>query len=152
MFLTARRTTDLIRLRGAAQKFFESVSTIVARVLEDGHTFRLAHRSKKGTDDNIPDAARITEPGAVRNVQSRSCCYKDVLGPMPNPKVKIFRFCIWVLLMCVAGSITGLLAPHKFLFVPPLFLVLFVPMVLIPTHHKRQGKELDRAVRNESDV
>jgi hypothetical protein len=71
---------------------------------------------------------------------------------MPNHKVRIFRFCIWVLLMCVAGSITGLLAPHKFLFVPPLFLALFVPMVLIPIHRKRQGKQLDHAVGNESDV
>jgi hypothetical protein len=48
VFLTARRATDLVTLRSAAQKLFESVSTIVARVLEDGHAFRLAHQFSRG--------------------------------------------------------------------------------------------------------
>ena len=43
VFLTARRATDFVSLRGAAQEFFESVSTIVARVFENRHSFRLAH-------------------------------------------------------------------------------------------------------------
>jgi hypothetical protein len=51
---------------------------------------------------------------------------------LPNPKVRIFRCIVWVLLMCIAGSITALFAPNKAIFVPSLFLVLFVPMVLLP--------------------
>ena len=43
MLLPARRATDLVTLRSAAQKLFESVSTIVARVFENRHSFRLAH-------------------------------------------------------------------------------------------------------------
>ncbi len=32
---------------------------------------------------------------------------------LQNPKVRIFRFCIWMVLMCVAGSITGLEQPDR---------------------------------------
>lgn len=57
-----------------------------------------------------------------------------------NPKVRIFRFIVWALLMCVAGLITAHFAPHKVFFVPGLFLVLFVPVVLIPLHNQRSGR------------
>jgi hypothetical protein len=69
-----------------------------------------------------------------------------------NPKVRTFRFIIWALLMCVAGLITADFAPHKVVFVPGLFLVLFVPVVPIPIHHKRQGEHPDHKIRNESHV
>jgi hypothetical protein len=57
-----------------------------------------------------------------------------------NPRARIFRFIIWALLMCIAGSITAHFAPDKVTLVPALLLVLFVPMVLMPRHHKRQGE------------
>jgi len=56
-----------------------------------------------------------------------------------NPKVEIFRLLIWALLMCTVGLITAGFEPRKVVFVPAVFLVLFVPVVLIPAHHKRQG-------------
>jgi hypothetical protein len=69
-----------------------------------------------------------------------------------NPQVRIFRFVMWALLMCIAGLITAHFAPHSVVFVPGLFMVLFVPMVLIQIHNKRQGKQHEQAVRNKSDV
>jgi hypothetical protein len=69
-----------------------------------------------------------------------------------NHKVRIFRFLIWALLMGIAGLITARFEPHKAVFVPGLFLVLFVPMVLIPLHNKRQGEHSDDAIRNEWDA
>jgi hypothetical protein len=69
-----------------------------------------------------------------------------------NPKVMIFRLLIWALLMCMASLIAADFEPHKVVFVPGLFLVLFVPIVLIPIHHKQQGEQPNHAIRNESDV
>jgi len=57
-----------------------------------------------------------------------------------------------MLLMCVASLITAGFAPRKVVFVPCVFMALFVPMVLIPIHHKRQGEQPHHAIRNESDV
>jgi hypothetical protein len=54
--------------------------------------------------------------------------------------------------MCVAGGIIANFEPHKVVFVPCLFMVLFVPMVLIPVNRKRQEEQADHAFRNESDV
>jgi hypothetical protein len=71
---------------------------------------------------------------------------------MQNAKVRIFRFIIWALLMCVACLIAADLKLHTVVFVPALFLVLFVPMVLIPTHRKRQGERPDHTIGNESHV
>lgn len=71
---------------------------------------------------------------------------------MENHEVRIFRFCIWVFLMCVVGSITGLVAPHKFLFVPAVFMLLFVPMVLMPVHRRRRGEQPSDVVRKESNA
>ncbi len=59
---------------------------------------------------------------------------------LQNPKVRMFRCIMWVLLMCTADLITAHFAPHRVVFVPVLFMVLFVPVVLIPIHHKRQGE------------
>jgi hypothetical protein len=63
-----------------------------------------------------------------------------------NPKVRVYRFIMWALLMCIAGLITAHFAPHKVVFVPGLFLVLFVPMVLIPTHNS--GRENSPIMRS----
>jgi hypothetical protein len=101
---------------------------------------------------------RIAEPEVVRNVQSRSLCWKTLrsrpleIDSMQNPKVMIFRLLIWALLMCLASLITADFEPHKVVFIRGLFLVLFVPMVLIPIHHKQQGEQADRAIGKESDV
>ena len=64
---------------------------------------------------------------------------------LPNPKVRIFRCIVWVLLMCIAGSITALFAPHKAIFVPSLFLVLFVPMVLLPINSGKRNSPIKRS-------
>ena len=69
-----------------------------------------------------------------------------------NTKVRIFRFIMWALLMCIAGLITAHFAPQSVVFVPGLFLVLFVPLVLIQIHNKRQGEQPEHAVRNKSDA
>jgi len=69
-----------------------------------------------------------------------------------NPKARIFRFIIWALLMGIAGSIAAHFAPDKVSFVPGLFLVLFVPVVLIPIRNKRQGEGPDHGIRRESSV
>ena len=71
---------------------------------------------------------------------------------MQNPKVRILRFLIWALLMCIACLITADFEPHTVVFVPGLFLVLFAPMVLILIHNKRQGEQPDHAIRSESEV
>jgi hypothetical protein len=71
---------------------------------------------------------------------------------MPNRKVRVFRFLIWALLMCIACLITADFQPHIVVFIPGFFLVLFVPMVLIPMHNKRQGEQPDHTIRNESHV
>jgi hypothetical protein len=42
MFLPTRRAPDIVRFRHPPQKFFEFVSTIVARVFEYRHNFRVA--------------------------------------------------------------------------------------------------------------
>jgi hypothetical protein len=68
-----------------------------------------------------------------------------------NPKVSIFRFFIWVISMCTAALIIADFELHKAVFVPCLSMALFVPMVLVPIHKKRQGERPD-AIRNESDV
>jgi hypothetical protein len=69
-----------------------------------------------------------------------------------NPKVRIFRFIIWAFLMCLAGVIAAHFAPHKVVFIPGLFLLLIVPMVLIPIPDKWQGEQHEHAVGNDSDV
>jgi hypothetical protein len=69
-----------------------------------------------------------------------------------NSKVRIFRFIVWALLMCIAGSIAAHFAPDKVTFVPGLFLVLFVPIVLIPIRNKRQGERPDHGIGKESHV
>jgi len=46
MFLPARRASDVVRFRNAPQKFFEFVSTIVARVFEYRHDFRVARTAE----------------------------------------------------------------------------------------------------------
>lgn len=69
---------------------------------------------------------------------------------MPNPKVRISRFVIWAISMCIATLIFADFEPHNA--IPCLFMALFVPIVLIPIHKKRQGEQPDHAIRNESDV
>lgn len=59
---------------------------------------------------------------------------------------------MWALLMCMAGLITANFEPHKVALVPGVFLVLFVPIVLLPIHDKRQGERLKHATGKESDV
>jgi hypothetical protein len=49
--------------------------------------------------------------------------------------------------MCVAGGITANFEPRKVMFVPSLFMVLFVPMVL-----RRHGEQPDLGIRKEFDV
>jgi hypothetical protein len=50
---------------------------------------------------------------------------------------RFVRFAVWVLLMLAACLITADLAPHRTALVPCLFMVLFVPMVLLPINSKR---------------
>ena len=45
----------------------------------------------------------------------------------------------------MAGLITANFEPHKVALVPGVFLVLFVPIVLLPIHDKRQGEQLKHA-------
>ena len=59
---------------------------------------------------------------------------------------------MWALLMCIAGLITAHFGPHSVVFIPGLFLVLSVPLVLIPINNKRQGEQPDHVIGNESDV
>jgi hypothetical protein len=118
--------------------------------------------SKPGVRSCVGNAPEpeLRKPRVVRNVQSggpvllsrhsgRGLLESDF---MPNPKVRIFRFLIWALLMCIACLITADFQPHTVVFVAGLFLVLFVPMVLIPIHNKRQGEQPDHTIGNESHV
>ena len=69
-----------------------------------------------------------------------------------NRKVRIVRFINWGVLMCAACLITTGFAPNKVVFVPCVFMVLFVPMVLVPIRNKRQREQPDPGIRKESDV
>jgi hypothetical protein len=50
---------------------------------------------------------------------------------------RFVRFAIWILLMLTTCLITEAFAPHWRNIVPCLFMVFFVPMVLLPIHSKR---------------
>ena len=85
MFLTAGGATDLVSLRGAPQKFFESVSTIVARVLENRHTFRLAHRLLSGQRQ-----ARLMALGSPYQLFPRNK-KNDVVPKLKQLRVGVFK-------------------------------------------------------------
>jgi len=56
-----------------------------------------------------------------------------------NPEIRIFRFMVWALLMCLANQIAAHFAPDKLAFVRDVFVVLIFPMVLFPIRNKRPG-------------
>lgn len=62
------------------------------------------------------------------------------MRPVSHTTVRVLRFTIWALLMLVASMITSKLAPHRVAFVPGMFLVLMVPMVLMPLRRESDSK------------
>ena len=57
---------------------------------------------------------------------------------MQSPKVRILRLLLWAMPMCMAGLITAGFEPQNVVFVPCVFLALFVPMVLLALRHTPQ--------------
>jgi hypothetical protein len=53
---------------------------------------------------------------------------------------RFVRFAVWVLLMLTACLIADAFAPPRVVLVPCLFMVLFVPVVLLPMHSNKSGR------------
>jgi len=51
-------------------------------------------------------------------------------------RLRLLRFVIWAILMCVTASIVGWYNPRKAVLVPCVFIALMVPMVLLPMENK----------------
>lgn len=51
-------------------------------------------------------------------------------------KLRLLRLLIWTILMCVAATVVGWYHPRQAFFVPCIFLVVMVPMVLLPMKNK----------------
>jgi hypothetical protein len=51
-------------------------------------------------------------------------------------QLRILRLVIWTILMGVTSAIVGWYQPHKAVYVPCVFIVLMVPMVLLPMENK----------------
>ena len=49
------------------------------------------------------------------------------------------RFMLWAVLMAATGWVTLNFAPHRVVLVPCVFMVLFVPMVLLPLRGNRNA-------------
>jgi hypothetical protein len=62
-------------------------------------------------------------------------------------KLRLLRFSIWAVLMCVTGCIVGWYYPRKAFFVPCIFLALIAPMVLAPMKNKQKAEDSDARIQ-----
>jgi hypothetical protein len=53
--------------------------------------------------------------------------------------MRLFRFIVWAILMLIVCQIAVRLAPHQVVRAPILFMVLFVPLVLLPMRKRQNG-------------
>jgi len=57
-------------------------------------------------------------------------------GNMSQTRMRALRMILWMLAMCATSCIVAWYWPHKVIMVPPMFLAIMVPTVLLPLHPK----------------